>query len=475
MCACRGTLPGKGKELLKVNKGKKPLALPEAGAKQLRPELLIAGVLIALSVKLYYVGYTYKGKYYSLKGTSLMEGRTICGGKVVLPPNFAITAILIAGIVIALSGVLTRVLTVEKGMLIALVASIAALICNIYFASSIAGAINKAKGVRVTAGSILALAVTAAVLLWLLIALYKLKVLSALDFMAVPGMLYFIINNYIPMVGIAIAFKKIDYSVGILQSPWVGFSNFRQLFATSTGSFFDSDAWLITKNTFAYNIVFIILGTVVGIIVGICLADIGRKFLQKFFQTSILLPQLISYVIVAYIVFAFFSNDAGLVNHILGEEKAINFYAAPKYWPFILTFIYIWKQVGYNAIIFLSSIVGIDRSIYEAAKVDGATKWNQIRYITLPLLKPTVITLFMLSVGRIMYSDFGLFYQVPLDSGALYSVTQTIDTYVYRCLMTLNNIAVSSAASTYQAIIGFILVLIVNSIVRRVDKSNALF
>ncbi|MCF0132794.1 MAG: sugar ABC transporter permease [Blautia sp.] len=305
--------------------------------------------------------------------------------------------------------------------------------------------------------------------------LWKMSVLSTLDFMAIPGMLYFVINNYIPMLGIVIAFKKIDYRVGIMNSPWNGLDNFKQLFATSTGSFFGSDAWLITKNTMLYNLAFIVLGTVVGVLVGICLAELISKGLQKFFQTSILLPQLISYVIVAYIVYALLSNDAGLINHALGEGKSINFYAQPKWWPFILIFIYIWKMVGYNAIIFLSSIVGIDHSIYEAAKVDGATKMQQITKITLPLLKPTVITLFMLNIGRIMYSDFGLFYQVPMDSGALYSATNTIDTYVYRCLMTLNNISTSSAACTYQAIIGFILVLTVNAIVRRKDKENALF
>lgn len=270
----------------------------------------------------------------------------------------------------------------------------------------------------------------------LLYVLWRLNVVSALDFMALPGMLYFIINNYIPMLGIVIAFKKVDYSVGIFKSPWAGMDNFKQLFATSTGSFLDSDAFLITKNTLLYNIAFIVLGIVTGVIAGICLADIFSRFWQKFFQTSILLPQLISYVIVAYIVYAFFSNDAGLVNHMLGEGNEINFYAKTVYWPFILIFIYIWKMVGYNAIIFLSSIVGIDHSIYEAARVDGASKFEQIRFITLPLLKPTVMTLFMLNVGRIMYSDFGLFY---------------------------------------QAVIGFILVLTVNAITRKTDKENALF
>lgn len=164
-----------------------------------------------------------------------------------------------------------------------------------------------------------------------------------------------------------------------------------------------------------------------------------------------------------------------MVNKLLGEGNEINFYATKKYWPFILIFVNVWKQLGYNGIIFLSSIVGIDRSIYEASRVDGASKWKQIRYITIPLLKPTVITLGLLQVGRIFYSDFGLFYQVPLDSGALYSVTNTIDTYVYRCLMVLNNISTASAASTYQAVVGFIIVFAVNMIVRKLDKENALF
>lgn len=262
------------------------------------------------------------------------------------------------------------------------------------------------------------------------------------------------------------------YSKGIWASPWAGLDNFKQLFATST-NFFASDAWRITRNTLLYNLVFIVLGNIIGALLGICLAEIFSKAWQKFFQTSILLPQLISYVIVAYIVYGFFSTETGFINHLLGTD--INFYIEEKYWPFVLVFIQSWKQAGYNAIIYLSSIVGIDRTIYEASRLDGCSKWQQIRSITLPMLKPTMITLMMLSVGRIMYSDFGLFYQVTRNSGALYSVADTIDTYVYRMLMTLNNISTASAASTYQAIIGFILVMVVNTIVRRKDKENALF
>ena len=186
-----------------------------------------------------------------------------------------------------------------------------------------------------------------------------------------------------------------------------------------------------------------------------------------------LLPQLISMVIVAYIVFALLGNETGMINSMLKDP--VNFYQEPKFWPFILVFVYIWKQVGYNSIIFLSAIVGIDRRLYEAAKVDGATKWQQIWFVTLPMLRSTIITLMLLQVGRIFYSDFGLFYQVPMDSGALYDVTNTVDTYVYRSLMVLNNVSIASAGSTYQAVVGFALVFCVNLVVRRLDRNNALF
>jgi len=444
-------------------------------SKRIRPEFIVAGILMAVTIKLSYVGYSYKSKHYILSGLSLVKGKTVCGGSTVLTPSIPIILMLIFAGVMILSGLLSGAIGQKKGVGLATFAALGSLVCDFFFANTIADKLSKAKNISIGTGNVVSLLIALAALIWGMYLLKKLKVLSTLDFMALPGLLYFIINNYIPMIGIVIAFKKVDYSVGIFASPWAGLANFRQLFATSTGSFFDSSAWLITRNTILYNLVFIFLGNLVGLIVGICLADLLSRKLQKFFQTSILLPQLISYVIVAYIVYALFSNDAGMINHLLGEGNEINFYAQPKWWPFILVFVYIWKQIGYNAIIFLSSIVGINKTIYEAARVDGATKWDQITKITLPLLKPTIVTLTMLSVGRIMYSDFGLFYQVPMDSGALYSVTSTIDTYVYRCLMTLNNISTSSAACTYQAVIGFILVLTVNAIVRRKDKENALF
>jgi ABC-type polysaccharide transport system permease subunit len=320
----------------------------------------------------------------------------------------------------------------------------------------------------VSYGLYLFIGCNAFVLLRGLIMLYKNKFLCMLDFMILPGMVYILINNYLPMIGISFAFKKIDFSVGVWRSAWCGLDNFKYIFTTK-------DAFIITRNTILYNIVFIVLSNVLGITVGICLAEISSKCIKKFSQTAILLPQLISAVIISYIVFGFLSAESGFINNSILKDNPVDFYNTRFYWPFILVFVYLWKQLGYNSIIYLSSMVGIDRSLYEASYVDGCNRWQQIRYITLPLIKPTVTTLVLLQVGRIFYSDFGLFYQVPMNSGALYRVTNTIDTYVYRSLMQSNNISMAAAASAYQAIIGFALISIVNAIVRKFDKENALF
>lgn len=285
--------------------------------------------------------------------------------------------------------------------------------------------------------------------------------------MLLPGLAYLIINNYIPMLGIVIAFKDLDFSKGILKSDWVGFKNFEFLFKTS-------DAWVITRNTLLYNIVFIILGTVVGVTIAIMLNELLRATFRKVYQTVLLLPQLISMVVVAYIVYAFLNSESGFVNNSL-LQQGINFYGEKQYWPFILTFVNIWKGMGYGCIVYLSAIMGIDQSMYESARVDGAGRLKQIFYITLPLLKPTIVTMVMMSIGRIFYSDFGLFYQVTMNSGALYDYTSTIDTYVYRALMQRNDLAMSSAAGVFQSIVGFVMILAVNALVRKVDEENALF
>lgn len=289
--------------------------------------------------------------------------------------------------------------------------------------------------------------------------------------MALPGLVYLIINNYIPMSGIIIAFKNVNWRKGILASPWAGFSNFEYLFKTR-------DAWTITRNTICYNLVFIVLGTVMAIAIAILLNEIRSKKLKQVYQTVFLLPYLISIVVVSYLVFAMLSIDSGFINKsvlaALGKDS-IAWYTEPKYWPSILVIVYLWKTFGYNSIIYYATLVGVDHSYYEAAAIDGATRWQQIRHVTLPALTPTIITLTLLSVGKIFYSDFGLFYQVPMNSGPLLDVTNTIDTYVYRGLIQLNDLGMSSAAGVYQSLVGFILVLAANKVVSRVDKDNALF
>ena len=273
------------------------------------------------------------------------------------------------------------------------------------------------------------------------------------------------------MAGIIVAFKKYNARLGIWKSPFCGLANFEFLFASS-------DAWTITRNTLLYNLAFIVLNTVVGIIFAIFICDTFNKKLKKIYQSAILFPYLMSAVILGYIVYAFLSQSTGIVNNsilsALGKD-AVNWYAEPKYWPFILIFVNTWKGVGYGCLIYISTINGIDPSLYEAASLDGATKWQQIKNTPLPFLKPTVITLTLMSVGRIFYSDFGLFYQVPRDSGLLYSATNVIDTYVYRGLMKSGNVGMSAAAGFYQSIIGFIIVLTANGIVRKVSKENAMF
>lgn len=287
-----------------------------------------------------------------------------------------------------------------------------------------------------------------------------------------PALIYFFFNNYLPMAGIIIAFKKVNYTLGLLASPWCAFDNFKFLFSSG-------NAWMITRNTILYNVAFIILNTVLGITIAILLNEVRKKISLKIYQTVILLPYLMSWVVVSYLTYAFLSGETGFINNtilpLLGSDKTIAFYQEQAYWPFILIFVNFWKGMGFNMIIYYSCIIGIPHDYYEAAKVDGASKWQQIKNVTLPCLIPTIITLFILSVGKMFYSDFGLFYQVPKNSGLIYNVTQTIDTYVYNALMTQNNIGMSAAAGFYQSIVGCILVVAANQIIKKISKENAMF
>ena len=289
--------------------------------------------------------------------------------------------------------------------------------------------------------------------------------------MMLPALLYLLINNYIPMAGMVIAFKKLNFAKGIWASPWAGLKNFKFLFASR-------DAWVITRNTLLYNVAFILVNMVVGIAIAILITEVRNTKLKKVYQSAILLPFLMSMVILSYIVYALLSAENGLVNNSilpLFHMDPIQWYQKPKYWPAILIIANCWKGVGYGCLIYIASLIGIDPSFYEAARLDGASKWQEITKITLPSLVPTIITLLLLSIGRIFYSDFGLFYQVPMNSGVLVSTTNVIDTYVYRALIEQGNISMSSAAGVYQSLVGFCVVMLSNWIVRKVDKDQALF
>ena len=301
----------------------------------------------------------------------------------------------------------------------------------------------------------------------------KKRIVKALPLylMMVPGFIYLIINNYLPMSGLILAFKKIDYSVGILRSPWTGLSNFKYLFSTN-------DAFIFFRNTILYNLAFILLGNALGVFIAIALDSIRKKFFKRASQVIILIPYLLSTVIVSYVVYAFLSGNTGFINNTILKAlhlESINWYSQAKYWPIILVIVFLWMSFGYSSILYYSTLIGIDKTYYEAAVVDRASVFQQIKYITLPSLKTTIITLVLMAVGRICYSDFGLFYQVPMNSGLLYKATQTIDTYVYRALLEMNDIGRATAAGFLQSILGFICILIANSIVNKLDKESALF
>lgn len=294
---------------------------------------------------------------------------------------------------------------------------------------------------------------------------------KALWLMALPGIIYLLLNNYLPMFGTIIAFKNINYSKGIWKSDWVGFKNFEYLFSTS-------DAFIITRNTLLYNTVFIVITLICSVSLAIMLNEVRKQLAKKFYQSALLLPYFLSAVIVAYLVYSLLSSEYGFLNKIVlpifGQDP-VSWYNEPKYWPYILVIVNTWKGVGYSCVIYIAAIVGIDNEYYEAAKIDGASKWQQIRHITVPLLMPIITTMVLLSIGRIFYADFGLFYQVPLDSGMLLPVTNVIDTYVYRGLLQLGDLGMSSAAGLYQSLVGFVLVLVSNAIVRKFNRDQALF
>lgn len=288
--------------------------------------------------------------------------------------------------------------------------------------------------------------------------------------LALPAIVFLFIFNYIPMAGLIIAFKNINYRVGLFKSPWVGLDNFKFFFTSS-------DAWLVTRNTLLYNLTFIVFGTIIAVAFALMLDSVKKKRLVKAYQTLFFLPYFFSWIVVAYMVYAFISEQYGIVNSIfklLGKESP-GFYTNTGFWPIFLVFISIWKNVGYSSVIYYAGIMGISVEYYEAAAIDGASRFQMITKITLPLLTPLITILTLLSIGKIFYADFGLFYFVPMDVGSLFPVTQVIDTYVYRTLKVTSDLGMSSAAAFYQSIMGFIVVMISNYCVKKGNAENALF
>lgn len=295
--------------------------------------------------------------------------------------------------------------------------------------------------------------------------------------MVAPGAIWLILIRYLPMFGITIAFK--NYKVytkapslinNVIHSEWSGLKNFAFLFKTT-------ESFEIIRNTLCYNIVFIVLGLVISVAFAIMLNEITNKFIAKSYQTMMFFPYFLSWVVASYFLFAFLDPTRGLVTHMQKEMtgEAINWYGEPQYWPFIIVVCNLWKNLGYSTILYLAAITGIDQSQYEAASIDGATKLQQIRYVTLPHLKPMIIILFIMNVGKIVNADFGLFYSVPMNQGTLYPATQVIDTYIYNVMNTTQNMGMSTAAGLLQNIVGFICIMTANTIVRKVDPDSSLF
>lgn len=296
-----------------------------------------------------------------------------------------------------------------------------------------------------------------------------LKLNKELLFLGLPGILLIFIFAYLPMIGIVIAFKDFNYAKGLWGSDWVGFKNFEFFFTSQ-------DAFRVTRNTLLLNIDFIIIGLISSVAFALMLYELSRRA-TKVYQTVMFFPYFLSWVVVGYIVFALLNMELGGVNTLLKELgfEPIQWYAKPKYWPVILTLAYLWKNVGYYSIIFYTGLMGLDSSYYEAAAIDGASKLQQIRKITIPLLMPLIIMMVLLQIGRIFYADFGMFYFLPKDSGVLYPVTDVIDTYVFRSLRVVGDLGMASAAGLYQSVVGFILVMVSNKIVKKINEENAIF
>ena len=298
-----------------------------------------------------------------------------------------------------------------------------------------------------------------------------------LTLLSIPAITWLIAFCYVPMFGIIFAFKNYKYKPGkgflyslFVSSKWVGLKNFEFLFRSP-------DIANIFRNTIGYNVVFIVIGITLPVALAIMITQLYSRRLAKICQTSVFLPHFLSWVVVSYFVYAFLSTDKGLINSMLagfGAER-IMWYQDKKYWPYLLVFINTWKTFGYSMVVYMATITGIDQSLYESAVIDGASKWQQAWGITIPLLRPVISIMFIMNVGHIFSTDFGLFYQVTRDSNSLINVTQTLDVYVHKALIQSNNYNYSSAVALLQSVLGCIMLIVANVVVKKIDPESGIF
>jgi putative aldouronate transport system permease protein len=288
--------------------------------------------------------------------------------------------------------------------------------------------------------------------------------------MCLPVFIYILIFSYLPMLGLVIAFKDYRVDRGILGSEWIGFKNF-EFFFTSI------DAWRVTFNTIYLNFLFIVMGVIAAVLLALLLFEVSKRWLIKTYQTVLILPSYLSWVVVGFMTYAFFNPTIGIFNKIAGvfSGTPVEWYSEANAWPAILTVAVIWKNVGLNCVVYYAGLMGINQEYYEAASIDGAGKLKQMWYISIPSIIPLISIMTILAIGGIFRSDFGMFFNLTRDIGTLYPTTDVIDTYIYRALRVLNNEGMSTAVGLYQSVVGFIMIIITNAIVNKYEPDNALF
>ncbi len=290
--------------------------------------------------------------------------------------------------------------------------------------------------------------------------------------LTLPAVLIVFAFKYLPMGGLVMAFKDYKPLMGIFASPWNGFENFMFFFRSSL-------IWLVTRNTLLYNLAFIVLTPIVSVSFAIMMYEIAKRFYIKVYQTVLFLPFFLSWVVVSIMLYAFLNTQSGLLNRLLMElfgMEAIRWYTRPELWPFIIVFMQLWKTVGYSTVIYYAGLMGIDPALYEAAEIDGAGRWQRTLRITLPMLSQLIVILAILGIGRIFFSDFGLFYQLPLQSGPLLPTTDVINYFTYRALVEIRDYGMAAAVGLYQSVMGLVLVVATNLLARRLsDGEQGLF